>query len=40
MIDAILERVLEAGRLHRALGADPPGTIHAHTIGREEGSGW
>ena len=39
VLDPELERVLEAGGLHGTVGADLPGSVDAHTVGREEHPG-
>src|SRR5581483_7851301 len=40
VVDAVGQRVFEAGDPDRAVGADPPGDLHADPVAREERRGW
>jgi hypothetical protein len=39
VIDPFIQRILEAGVSHRALGTDPLGGLHADTVARKENGG-
>src|SRR6266576_6996100 len=40
VVDAVVERVLQAGFLHRARRADPARDLDTHTVAREEDRRW